>query len=438
MRVLCLLLLVLPLWAQPRVHYFVGDRIKVLEETGNTRWSRPGLVTELVTKAAAAGCAGIVGLDQWSKGGDPADDPELAARMHEICRLCDSLGLELRPQVWNGSKFPYGAPDGLWTKHREGYVVPVNRGVVLESGQRVFLPVEFSGDLSSRLFDLELLVSGGAVELEFLRRLPDDLPASGRYVLGPERMLQRVTFHSLAAGGPYLIKLTPASADPAKVFVRRFSERGPEPKEVFGQTVTGGYLFVGSRESSYFYSRTMTPDSTRVFYERAMAPSRTVWREFADEPAIRGVWANLDEVFVLGDHGYAGGRTAGEAFRDMVEAAAWYNYSLWGEPLWGWNDQLGGHNSKPAVRAATGMETSGVGPDVPFLGFVWGEAHDLRGQLMQFAPGTVGLAGYLGVDSPDSLAVLAREFRCPEILLFGWDYDYADSLEMWVNQIRGN
>ncbi|NUO19940.1 hypothetical protein HUU59_10875 [bacterium] len=425
-------LLVTPAIAQPSVHYYIGERINVLEGV------RPGLTRELITKAAAAGCDGIVGLDQWSKNGDPRADARWRDSMHVMCRLCDSLGLELRPLVWNGSKYHYGYPDFIETTAPVGLAETFWKAYTILPGQREFLFFDLPEQFTRRLFNLEIEVSGAPANIQFFRDTPgQELVA--KYTAQPGQ--RSLTFHSLENSTGWFIYLSPSGSTPTRIFVRGLSERAPTVTEAPAYTgAQAQYRYYGHDGQTGFYlARTMNPDCTAAFYGIAMRQSLLFWQEFQNEPAIAGVWFSLDEVALLGQHEYDRAPNAGEAFAQLVADAAWFNYSLWGKESWGWNDCLGGHNSTTFTRASFGMENEGVTDGTPFLGFAWNESRPnaLRAELARFDTGSVAAAVYLGTNNIDSAAVAVRDYEVQQVILFNWQYQtWIDSLAAIVPKFK--
>lgn len=418
--------------AQPAVHYYIGERINVLEGI------RPGLTRELITKAAVAGCDGIVGLDQWSKNGDPKSDARWRDSMHVMCDLCESLGLELRPLVWNGSKYHYGFPDGIETLSPSGLEQIFWKAFVIPPGQREFIFFDLPEEFTRRLFVCNLEVSGAAANIQFFRNTPGQELVS-KYVAQPGT--HALTFHSLENSTGWFVYVAPSGPAPTRVFARGLSERAPSVTEAPAYTgAAQAYTFLGADGQTGFYlARTMNPDCTAAFYRVAMKQSLKFWEEFQREPAIAGVWFSLDEVALLGQHEYDRAPNAGEAYAQLVTDAAWYNYSLWGADAWGWNDCLGGHNSTTYTRASFGMENEGPPADTPFLGFAWNESRStaLRTEIARFDTGSVGAAVYLGTNNIDSAAAAIRDYRCQQVLLFNWQYQtWVDSLPSIVSRIK--
>lgn len=431
MRLLAILLFAALTFAQD-VHYYIGERINVLE------LQRPGLTRELITKAARAGCDGIVGLDQWSKNGDPKADARWRDSMHVMAQLCHSLGLELRPLVWNGSKYHYGYPDYIETRAPIGLADTLWKAYSIQPGQREFIFFALPEQFAQRLYSLDVEVAGAPASIQFFRDTPGQELIT-KFVAPPGP--RALTFHSLENSTGFFIYLSPSTAAPTRVFVRGLFERAPAVTEAPGFTgAAPSYPYIGQDGVTGFYvARTMNPDCTAAFYRVAMRQSLLFWQEFQHEPAIAGVWFSLDEVALFGQHEYQRAPNGGEAYAQLVADAAWYNYSLWGDEAWGWNDCLGGHNSKSFTRAAYGMENEGPPDDTPFLGFAWNESRPtaLKQELQLFAPGSVGAAVYLGTTNIDSAAVAIRERGVEQVLLFNWQYQqWADSLPRIVSRLK--
>lgn len=439
MRALMLLiLLVVSGLAQDReVFYYFGERGNVAETVGVTPWSRPGYTRDVLLKCAAAGVDGVVGLDQWSKNGDPATDVKWSAWMHEMCDLADSLGLSLYPQVWNGSKYAYGFPDYIETYNSAKKSKFFVQRIQLEPGVRGFLSFKLPADFSHRLFQLRVFSVSGNVRYMLFR---DDVD---QQVLVHKANISAGTnllpFHSLDNSTSWLMYFRSENPTPTSVLVTNLSERAPLADESLGALPDSGkYAFCGNTASGFYAARTMNPDCTEAFYRVAMRQSLCFWQEFKDEPAIKGVWFSLDEVPVMGQQSYDNFDTAGEAYTGMVERAAWFNYALWGKPAMGWVDCLGGHNSTEFERAATGMHTAFL-PDAPFFGYAWNESNKaaLRKELELFAPGEVGAAIYLGTNDLDSAKVTMDAYGVSRCLLFNWEYNkWLDSLSTIVSCLR--
>ncbi len=396
------------------VHYYIGERINVLEGI------RPGLTRELITKAAKAGCDGIVGLDQWSKNGDPATDNKWRDSMHVMAHLCDSLGLELRPFVWNGSKFSYGNPQGLFTKQFSNKKITIWKQLTL-SNERKLLFIDNSEDFSNRLYDLNVITSE-PTDIRFFQDTPEQ-PQIRKYIT--------------KSGQNHLTLYTTDSTDffiyfyakNSKVFVQGLFERKPTDLE--------SPDFDNSEPVYLYYNQSvklpMNPDCTATFYSVAMRQSLLFWKEFHNEPAIKGTWFSLDEIPVCFD---------GQQYANLVESASWYNYSLWKQDSWGWNDCLGGHNSQTmgvGPRETFDMQNSGPSPEAPFLGFAWNESNPnaLRQELALFDTGAVGAAVYLGTTNIDSASTAIHDYQCENVLLFNWNYTvWIDSLKWIVEKIK--
>lgn len=414
MKMLWILILVAISFAQPKVHYYIGERINVLEGM------KPGLTRELITKAYLAGCDGIVGLDQWSKNGDPATDKRWSDSMHVMCRLCDSLGLELRPFVWNGSKYHYGNPQSIFTKTFSNKKILLRKKLTL-SNERKLLFIDNSEEFSNRLYDLNVITSE-PVDVRFFQDTPEQ-PQIRKYVT---KVGQNYLTLNVFDSTDFFIYFYAKSA---KVFVQGLSERRP--------TVLEAPDIDQSAPEYLYYNQSvkipMNPDCTAAFYGIAMRQSLLFWQEFHNEPAIKGTWFSLDEIPVCFD---------GQKYSDLVETASWYNYSLWKQDSWGWNDCLGGHNSQTmgvGPRETFDMQNSGPSADAPFLGFAWNESNPtaLRQELALFDTGTVGVAIYLGTNNIDSAAVAICDYQCPQVLLFNWEYQvWADSLDWIVEKIK--
>ena len=425
MRVLfCVLFFAGLAFGQAReVWVMLPERVNVYEAI------QPGLTRDLVKKCFEAGAYGVVGPDQWSKNGSPETETKWRDTLSAILR--DFPSLKFRLPVWNGSKFAYGAPDFIPTLNASGSSVVIWDSARLAPGERYFETIAAPG---FRLWELSGEFSGGAAEVWLFRATPAQ-PTLSKWLALPAGPFS-VSVHSLGGETPLLLMIRAAGSYPLNVFVRGLTEREPLANETAGPFGPGEYRYIGKPGNGFAYSRTMQPDSLRVFWQVALQQSREVYQTFGAFPNVEGAWFNLDEVFLGGYSPISSAETYGEAWRDRVSEAAFVNDYLWAADAWGFNDCLGGHNTQNPARATRGVETSTIEPDSSFLGFAWTEGGQLRTELNRFSGQTIGAGVYIGEVNLDSAAAQIQAAGVAKVLLFTWDRRALDSLGSIVPRFK--